>query len=346
LRKAQPARKVKTLNRVSKTKKLILVSPALQEANNGNWHTARRWAQCLSGRLQTTLLPRWDGASSPTSADAMIALHARRSAPSIEAWARCCPRKPLIVILTGTDLYRDIHTDASAQQSLALATHLVVLQEAGLQDLPVALRQKTSVIYQSARVLKPAIKPLWPFRAVMVGHLRDEKDPLTWLRAAAQLTSGSTGHRHPWMFEQIGDALTPELALAAGAAEKTIAGYRWLGGLPHTSTRQHIKRAHVLVNSSRMEGGAQVILQAVQSGTPVLASRIRGNIGMLGSDYAGYFPVGDDTALAALLQRCAADRDFLSFLEKQCRQRSHLFEPSEEKRRVINLITRALKATP
>lgn len=270
----------------------------------------------------------------------MIALHARRSAPSIEAWARCCPGKPLIVILTGTDLYRDIHTDASAQQSLLLATHLVVLQEAGMQDLPVALRKKASVIYQSARTLKPVAKPLWPFRAVMVGHLRDEKDPLTFLRAAERLASGSAGRQHPWAFEQIGNALTPQLALAARAAEKTIAGYRWLGGLPRTSTRQHIKRAHVLVNSSLMEGGAQVILQAVQCRTPVLASRIRGNIGMLGADYAGYFPVGDDTALAALLQRCAADRDFLAFLEKQCGQRSHLFEPSEEKRRVINLITK------
>lgn len=334
------------MDRVSKTKNLILVSPALREANNGNWHTADRWAQCLSGHVSTTLLPQWSGSSVQPAADAMIALHARRSAPSIEAWARCCPGKPLIVILTGTDLYRDIHTDASAQQSLLLATHLVVLQEAGLQDLPVALREKASVIYQSARTLKPVAKPLRPFRAVMVGHLRDEKDPLTFLRAAEQLASGSAGRQHPWAFEQIGNALTPELARAAQAAEKTIPGYRWLGGLPRTNTRQHIKRAHVLVNSSRMEGGAQVILQAVQCGTPVLASHIRGNIGMLGADYAGYFPLGDDAALAALLQRCAADRGFLASLEKQCRQRSHLFEPAAEKQRVINLATSALKATP
>ena len=68
----------------------------------------------------------------------MAALHTRRSATSIQAWDRAYPDKPLIVVLTGTDLYRDIHTDADARQSLALASHLVVLQDAGLAALPEA----------------------------------------------------------------------------------------------------------------------------------------------------------------------------------------------------------------
>ena len=48
-----------------------------------------------------------------------------------------------------------------------------------------------------------------------------------------------------------------------------------------------------------MEGGAHVILEAVQSGTAVLASRIDGNVGMLGPAHEGYFEVGDDAGLAA-----------------------------------------------
>jgi len=319
----------------SEAKAVLLVSPALQEANNGNWHTAQRWAQFLSGHCDTALLPKWPGPLHFT-ADAMIALHARRSAPSIQAWAQQWPAKPLILILTGTDLYRDIHFDASAKQSLALATHLVVLQEAGLLEVPPAFQHKTRVIYQSARALAPVAKSTRQFRALMVGHLRDEKDPLTYLRAAARPFEGRM------IFEQIGEALQPALALAARAAEVSTPGYRWLGGLPRAQTRQHIKRAHVLVNSSTMEGGAHVILEAVQSGTPVLASRISGNIGMLGADYAGYFAPGDDAALAALLQRCAAEPGFLALLEKQCRQRAHLFNPLEEKRRVLNLLQSAL----
>lgn len=323
----------------SSTSRVVIVSPALREANNGNWHTAQRWARFLSGQHETALLGAWPG-DGAASAGILIALHARRSAPSIQAWARHNPGKPLVLVLTGTDLYRDIQSDADAQLSLAMASHLVVLQEAGLQALPPALRSKARVIYQSARPLRPAPKPRRTFRAVMVGHLRDEKDPLTWLRAAA------AAYPVPMHFGQIGAALQPELAQAAHAAEQSIAGYRWLGNLPRAAVRQHIKRAHVLVNSSLMEGGAQVIIEAVQSGTAVLASAISGNIGMLGADYEGYFPPGDDRALAGLLRRCATDPSFLARLEQQCRERARLFSPDLEKRLVINLVNSALKASP
>ncbi len=318
---------------------VVIISPAMQEANNGNWHTAHRWARFLSSQHQTALRGSWpDLEASP--AGIMIALHARRSAPAIHAWARQCPDKPLVVVLTGTDLYRDIQHNADAQLSLALASHLVVLQDNGLEALSPALRGKSSVIYQSASPLKPAAKARHAFRAVMVGHLRDEKDPLTWLRAV------TASYTTPMRFDQIGEALQPELERAAHEAQQAFEGYRWLGNLPRAAARQHIKRAHVLVNSSLMEGGAQVIIEAVQSGTAVLASAISGNIGMLGEQYEGYFPAGDDAALAALLRRCATAPDFLARLEQQCRERAHLFAPETEKRLVINLVNRALKACP
>ena len=267
----------------------------------------------------------------------MVALHARRCASSIHAWAAAYPDKPLIVVLTGTDLYRDIHLDADARQSLALATHLVVLQEAGLAALPEVWRSKAQVIYQSAPPLVPAVKSTQTFRAVMVGHLREEKDPRTFMRAAGQALPPHI------RFDQIGQALEPCMAAAAHATAAQTSAYRWLGGLPRAATRQHIKRAHVLVNCSLMEGGAHVILEAVQSGTPVLASHIDGNVGMLGADYAGYFEVGDDAQLAALIQRCAAEPAFLDMLQSQCAQRAALFDPHREKHLVINLVTSAFR---
>ncbi len=316
----------------------------MQEANNGNWHTAQRWARFLSGYCDIALQRQWPappGSVAPADApQALIALHARRSADSIRAWAEAWPGKPLIVVLTGTDLYRDIDTDASAQQSLALATHLVVLQQAGLAALPERWRAKAQVIYQSAPALKPATKSQRNFRALMVGHLRDEKDPLTFMKAAAL---DFAPHIY---FDQIGEALAPRFAEAARMTAQRAPRFRWLGGLPRAATRQHMKRAHLLVNCSQMEGGAQVILEAIQAGTPVLASRISGNLGMLGVDYGGYFALGDAAGLAALVRRCAAEPDFLALLQRQCRQRAALFDPAKEKRLVINLVRSALNPTP
>ena len=270
----------------------------------------------------------------------MIALHARRSAPSIHAWASEHPDKPLVLVLTGTDLYRDIQNDTSAKQSLNLATHLVVLQEAGLSALPASCLDKAQVIYQSAGRLKPASKSTVRFKAVMVGHLRAEKDPLTFIKAASLCESTNIS------FEQIGDGLDSDLAKSASQAADEQPNYHWLGGLPRSQTRQRIKRAHVLVNCSLMEGGAHVILEAVQSGTPVLASRISGNVGMLGADYAGYFEVGDASGLAALVKRCATDPAFLAHLQSLCSQRAKFFQPDAEKRLVLNLISTAFKESP
>jgi putative glycosyltransferase (TIGR04348 family) len=317
--------------------KIVLVSPASREANNGNRHTAQRWAKFLSEHCDIAVTQQWNAAGQ--TPDAMIALHARRSAPSIHAWAAQHPRKPLIVVLTGTDLYRDIHLDADAQQSLRLATQLVVLQDAGLAELSQELQYKARVIFQSAPRLKPAVKSTQRFKALMVGHLRDEKDPLTFMQAA-RLSAGAV------CFDQIGDALDAALADAARAAAAQLPHYHWLGGLPRPLTRQRIKRAHVLVNCSVMEGGAHVILEAVQSGTPVLASRISGNVGMLGADYAGYFEVGDAAALAALVKRCATEPAFLAQLQNQCALRAELFEPAVEKHHVLRLLASVIKESP
>lgn len=325
-------------------KSIVLVSPAMREANNGNWHTAQRWSAFLSGYCDTALVKSWPPAggifSTRPAPQAMIALHARRSAGSIHAWAKTCPEKPLIVVLTGTDLYRDIQHDAAAQESLALASHLVVLQEAGLQAVPEQWRSKARVIFQSASALQPVPKSSQRFRAVMVGHLRDEKDPQTFMRAAALLREAN-----PYLYlDQIGDALEAKFAVQAEETHRQSPHYRWLGGLPRADTRQRIKRAHVLVNCSVMEGGAHVILEAVQSGTPVLASGISGNVGMLGADYAGYFPVGDAAALAGLLQRCTAEPEFLALLQAQCSRRAPLFDTDAEQRHVLNLVLSAIEA--
>lgn len=315
------------------TRPLVLIaSPALAGANNGNWQTAWRWSRLLAPHYRTQIIPSWQAGEHPQAA-ALLALHARRSAETIAAWAQAHPGRGLAVVLTGTDLYRDIHHDAAAQRSLALAQRLVVLQELGPQALPAAHRAKTRVIFQSTTTRRTLDKTGARLRAVMVGHLREEKGPQT-LWAAARLLRERADIR----IDHIGEALDPALAVAARSTMADCPAYRWLGGLPHETVRRHIQRAHLLVHCSRMEGGAHVLMEAVCSGTPVLATRIDGNMGMLGPDYAGYFPVDDAAALAGLLQRCRDEPDRVLALRAQCELRAPLFAPAAEQAALLALL--------
>jgi putative glycosyltransferase (TIGR04348 family) len=316
---------------------IIIISPALAKANNGNWQTANRWAQFLRTRFRVTLAPDWDG----TPADVIIALHARHSASSLAAFARAWPARPAILVLTGTDLYRDIRLDASAQSSLLLATRLVVLQDAGVEELDPALHVKTSVIYQSAPALKPIARNRAAryFDVTMIGHLREEKDPLTFMRAAPLVSASRVRLTH------IGAALEPALGAQAEATQRQYRHYHWLGNLSHAITRQILKRSDLLVIASKMEGGANVIIEAVTSGVPVLASDIAGNRGMLGNDYAGYFQVGDSKALADLIDRAITDPAYYARLQAQSAARALLFSPERERTAVLELMDNVLNET-
>ncbi len=315
---------------------ICIVTPALADANNGNWQTAQRWSRMLADDYRVRLTDRWQPGDGPVP-DAVIALHARRSAASIQAFDQAYPDRPLIVALTGTDLYRDIHTDESAQRSLALADRLIVLHERAPLDLPAEYRAKTVPIFQSTES-RPRIltKPTTFLRAVAVGHLREEKSPRTYFEAARLLANlGRTDIR----LDHIGAPLDPALGAQAAALSQSNPIYHWLGALRHEATRRRIQRVHVLVHPSRMEGGAHVVMEAIMSGTPVLASRIPGNVGMLGQGYGGYFEVGDAAALAGLLVRCRAEPDVLERLMRQCARRAELFEAGREKKTLLETIT-------
>lgn len=272
----------------------------------------------------------------------MVALHARRSRAAIAAWRALAPRRPLVVVLTGTDVYRDVPAgDADARASLEDADRLVVLQEDALAHLPARLRAKARVVHQSAATLRPlARKPARRLHALLVAHLREEKDPATVFAAWRRLPPGVPAH-----LDVVGAALDPALGAAARALARDDARVRWLGPRPHAWTRQAIKRAHLVVVPSRMEGGANVVVEAVTAGTPVLASRVSGNVGMLGERYAGYFPVGDAEALARRIEALCRDRDLLAALAAQCAARAPRFAPQAERAALLRVLDEACSSS-
>ena len=313
--------------------RLHIVSPALTSANNGNAHTAARWQRFLAPIAHCEVALAWTA----EPVDALIALHARRSADSIARFRQARPEAPLALVLTGTDLYRDLAVDSSAQHSLECASAIVVLQEEALFALDAAARQKARCIVQSAPALVLPAAAAGAAEFVAVGHLREEKDPLTLMRAARRLLPGLR-------IAHIGAALDAALGLAAEETMRDVAAYRWLGSLPHAAARRRIARSLALVHASRMEGGANVVIEAVRSRVPVLASRIDGNVGLLGRDYAGYFDVGDSDSLAALMNRFAADPPFAAHLAAQCAAREPMFRPAAE-RASVRALLRDLLAT-
>lgn len=315
-----------------KRRKVVIVSPALADANNGNWQTARRWQRLLSPH-EVRIVRHWPDGPLAAQDEVMLALHARRSAASVQAWSQARGARGLAVVLTGTDLYHDLAVDPVVRQSLALAQRLVVLQDQAPRMLPADCQSKAQVILQSVSERQPLPKTNRHLRAVMVGHLRIEKDPLTLMGAARLLTD-----MPDILIDHIGAPLDDALGQAAQATAAQCPHYRWLGAQAHELTLRRIQRAHVLVHASRLEGGAHVVMEAVRSGTPVLASRMDGNVGMLGADYAGYFEVGDAQGLATLLRQCRADLinplpdngSLLQRLQHQCAQRAPLFSPARE----------------
>ena len=303
--------------------KIAIVVPRSAAPRSGNRHTSARWAAFLRGLgHRVREITEWRGGSD----DLLLALHAYKSHSSISRFSRERPSSPLVVALTGTDLYRDIGRHPEARESLGMAARLIVLQEQALRELSPYLKSKTRVVHQSAGVSLRHAPDRGCFRIAVVGHLREEKDPF---RAALALRF--VDRAAPVEVVQIGGSLHPDMTRQARGWAQRERRYRWLRSVPHRTAMRELAASHVLVVSSLMEGGANVICEAARIGVPVLASRIPGNIGMLGRDYPGYFPVRNERALGRLIERCRTDRAYYKKLRGALIRRRALFSPSAER---------------
>ncbi len=336
--------------------RIHLITPAKPGSRAGNRATAIRWAghlRALGHRVTvaTEYKPRASarGADKGDPADAMIALHAWRSAEAIARFAGNFPARPLIVALTGTDIHRFRFSHPKPTlRSMALADVLVTLHGEVAAHIPARFRKKISVVHQSARRLarghqsaKPLVKKQRPsasrFEICVIGHLRAEKDPLRAALAARLLPPASRTR-----ITQLGQAIGPEWERAAKAEAARNPRYRWFGEVSRARVRATMGRSHVMVISSIMEGGANVVSEAAVAGLPVIASRIPGNVGLLGRGYPGYFPPRNTRALARLLARAEANPDFLARLRRATKARAKLFRPARERALLAGALRRAI----
>jgi putative glycosyltransferase (TIGR04348 family) len=303
---------------------ITIVTPAPPRARKGNRVTALRWSRLLR-QLGNRVAVRQEYRGE--RCELLIALHARRSFAAVEHFRRLYPDRPIVVALTGTDLYDDIHKDAQARQALAWASRLVVLQRLGVDELPPRLRAKARVIYQSAEAPPgPTVFPKQSFQVCVMAHMRPVKDPFQTARAARSLPASSRVR-----VVHVGAALTATMANEVRAEAAVNPRFCWLGDLPRWQALRVLARSRLLALTSVMEGGANVVSEAIAAGVPVVCSRIPGSVGILGAAYAGYFPVGDTQALTALLGRAETDVEFYAGLQRWCQRLRPLVHPARER---------------
>ena len=303
--------------------KIVLITPRGPTSRTGNRVAASRWAAILR-KLGHRVHVGFDYDGRP--ADMMVAVHAWRSADAIARFKACHPRQPVVLQLSGTDIYHYLSSDPlPTLRAMELANRLVALNDRAGRVVPKKLRSRLLFIPQSA---VPPARRTPSKRTVIVsviGHLRDVKDPLRAAEAVRLLPSDSR-----LRIEQVGRAYSEDWAKRARAEMASNPRYIWRGDVPAAAVRRLLARRHAMVISSLNEGGANVISEAVVAGVPILASRMDGNVGLLGADYPGYFPVGDTAALATLLGRIEHDRAFVRQLRRAIAARAAMFRPQRE----------------
>lgn len=304
---------------------ILIVTPVVAASDSGNGVTARRWARVFAGLgHRVTVAQRYPADGTFT---ALIALHARKSAASVRAFRADHPHAPVVVALTGTDLYPDLASTGVDPAVLATADRMVVLQPDGISQLPAALRHRARVVVQSAEPAGPVPALADRFEVTQLAHLREVKDPLR-LAAAVRLLPASSRI----MATHVGQAHDHADADAARAESATNPRYTWLGPVPRHEALRLLARSRLLVLTSRHEGGANVVSEALAASTPVLSSRIPGSIGLLGPGYPGYFETGDATDLATKLHAAETDTDgFYRRLREHCAALRPMVEPHRER---------------
>lgn len=304
--------------------RILILTPAPARSRKGNRVGAVRRARLfreLGHRVAiTTSFER-------QRPDLLIALHAVKSASSVIAFRKAFPARPIVVVLTGTDVYGSMRTNARAREALDTADRIIALQRFARDRLPAAWRRKCVVIRQSVAPVGYSWSPPRERLEICVpGHLRDVKDPFRTALAVRGWTSDVSVR-----VTQIGAALTAAMARRAQSEAERNPMYRYLGERPRGQVLRRMARSSAMVLSSRIEGSPNVLCEAVMLGVPIIASRIDATVDLLGRDHPGLFTPGDTKALRGLLENAGKDAWFLGRLARRSRSVRARVRPEREK---------------
>lgn len=317
--------------------RLGIALPPNNGVGTGNVRTAQRLLRIFSSLGYAVRLL---GPDERCDCEVLVALNAVKSAGVIARYREEHPGGKLVVIITGTDLnQRESNEWAS---SLRAADRIVVLQNKAMEAFSPEEKEKCSVILQSVAVPPdlPARGGHEGFQVCVIGHLRQEKDPLLAAMASRVLDGDSRVQ-----IVQAGAILEEPFTQAVTLEREMNPRYQWVGELSKGEALELIARSDLMVLTSTSEGGPGVIAEAVSVGTPILTTRIDGVVGMLGEDFPGYFEAGDVLALAGLLKRAETDAVFYHQLIESGQALRGRFEPAIERQSWEQLLTELTELT-
>lgn len=300
---------------------ILIVCPAPPRSKSGNRVRALRYQALLRElgyrvRVETQLSGQFDLA---------IFINGYRCASAIALAKQSTPDASIVVVVSGTDLYRSGES-ARFLRSLDLADRIVVSQPSMLDDLPKRHRSRSDVIFQSAKSPKTLRRQPQHRRVIVCGHLRPVKDPFRAAMAVRGLPRESRIE-----VAHFGGAMDDMMAARAQKETLQNARYTWHGERTRGDVRRQLASAWLMVLSSKMEGGANVLSESIAAGIPILATQIPGTTGLLGQNYPGYFPVGDTQRLRELLLRAEDDQGFYQSLRDAVLRRRPLICPDAER---------------
>lgn len=355
---------------------VLICSPTGEAQQTGNWHTARRYAELLESCGHSVDIVVTEASAGQPAADAsarlmqdppdaLLVLHLARGADWISLGSQL--RVPVAAVVTGTDLYRDLGPEGKppaverALSSLRLSNRIITLQRSAAEELQARFPWLEGRMRVIAQTVAPTpglqAKPYeglgdggqWQhsLRMLVCGHIRPEKDPLTALWGTVLLAEDHPEEAEAGLIhlQHIGGSLADDLSEEVlGMAALRPQLITCSGQMLQAEIRRLMADQHLLIQPSRMEGGALVVSEAVAVGLPILASDVPGHRGLLGDDYPGLFPVGDEQALADLMARFVRSADYRASLLDGIQQAAPALTSPDLEQAQLNAVVRSLTA--
>lgn len=316
---------------------VLLLTHAPRHSRLGNRITALRWAAFIRHMgWRVRVINRYQ----QQPADVMIALNARRNQADFRAYAEN-GQGALILALTGTDSYAGWPNADEQRFAEQHVDALIALQDDMRQRLPVTLRSRCTVIYQSAARLDNERAQNSTPVFLLSGHLRAEKAPFLPVQSIHEYLPTMT-----MQLMHCGGVIDAGMDEQARQWMQRETRYHYLGELPHRQALQQLQHADALINPSRIEGGPAVVTEAIVAGVPVLASNIPAHRGLLGEDYLGFFQVDDPAELACRITDFIEHRDYRERLRQQIVAREHLFQTEHERACLQRLLCSVVDQAP